>query len=314
MTGRAADPDYPASLMSATFPSLDAEPEASTAGLREISRRPSPVQRLVEVWRYRELLRNLVRKELKVKYKSSILGFLWTLLNPALYLVVFSLVFQEVLRVQVPYYALFLLSGLLVWNLFSAAVGGGTASVVDNASLVQKVWFPREILPLASIGAALMHFCFQLSVLVAALVIFGKSPAWEFLPALLPALAVLVILAGALGIALSAVNVYLRDTQHLLELVLLAWFWLSAIVYPYRQLSDRLGDKASVLLVNPIMSIVVLFQRAIYNPDAEAGILPDAGMGWYLRNLALVGVASFLLLLAALWVFGRLEDNLAEEI
>jgi ABC-2 type transport system permease protein len=300
--------------MSATSAPIDMQRAPASAELREISRRPSPVRRLVEVWRYRELLRNLVRKELKVKYKSSILGFLWTLLNPALYLVVFSIVFQQVLRVQVPYYALFLLSGLLVWNLFSAAVGGGAGSVVDNAGLVQKVWFPREILPLASIGAALMHFFFQLSVLVIALAIFRKPPDWAFLPALLPALAALLVLAAALGIGLSAANVYLRDTQHLLELVLLAWFWLSAIVYPYRHLADPLGGKAALLLLNPIISIVVLFQRAIYNPDPADGILPDAGIGWYLRNIGLVGAASILLLLAALWVFGRLEDNLGEEI
>jgi ABC-2 type transport system permease protein len=300
--------------MSVSFASVDAEPAPRSAELREISRRPSPLKRLIEVWRYRELLRNLVRKELKVKYKSSVLGFLWTLLNPALYLVVFSIVFQEILRVQVPYYAVFLLSGLLVWNLFSAAVGGGAGSVVDNAGLVQKVWFPREILPLATIGAALMHFFFQLLVLIGALAIFRKPPEWEFLPALLPALVALLVLAAALGIALSAVNVYLRDTQHLLELVLLAWFWFSAIVYPYRDVADRLGGNAYLLLLNPIISIVVLFQRAIYNPSPEEGIVPDAGLGWYLRNIAIVGVGSFVLLLVAIWLFGRLEDNLAEEI
>ena len=93
---------------------------------------------------------NLIRKELKVKYKNSVLGFVWTLLNPMLYLVVFSIVFQEVLQVQVPYFAIFFLSGLLAWNLFATALGGGTGSIVGNASLVQKVWFPREILPLAA--------------------------------------------------------------------------------------------------------------------------------------------------------------------
>src|SRR3954466_9095040 len=123
--------------------------------------RPSPLQRLREVWTYRELLRNLVRKELKVKYKSSVLGFVWTLLNPALYLVVFSIVFKYILQSTVPYFAIFLLAGLLAWNLFAASVSGGTTSMVANASLVQKVWMPREILPLASIGAAVMHFLFQ---------------------------------------------------------------------------------------------------------------------------------------------------------
>ncbi|HSL59750.1 MAG TPA: ABC transporter permease, partial [Acidimicrobiales bacterium] len=126
--------------------------------LHEVSRRPSPVRRMANVWAYRELLGNLARKELKVKYKDSVLGFVWSLLNPILYLVVFSLVFREILRVQVPDFGIFLLSGLLAWNLFSAGVSAGTASIVGNAGLVQKVWFPREILPLANLAAALVHF------------------------------------------------------------------------------------------------------------------------------------------------------------
>jgi ABC-2 type transport system permease protein len=273
------------------------------------------LQRLKLVWTYRELLRNLVRKELKVKYKSSVLGFVWTLLNPALYLVVFSIVFKFILQSTVPYFAIFLLSGLLAWNLFSAAVSGGCTSMVANAPLVQKVWMPREILPLAAIGAAVMHFIFQLSVLVGALLIFQRPMAWSYLPLLLGALIVLLLFSSALAIAFSAMNVYLRDMQHLLELVLLAWFWFSAIVYPYRQVADRLGHHAYVVLLNPMIPVILAFQKVIYNPTPEAKILPpDASVWWYARNLAIVGGASVLLLFAALWIFGRLEDNLAEEL
>ncbi len=240
-----------------------------------VSARPNPVRRLVNVWRYRELLGNLVRKELKVKYKNSVLGFVWTLLNPTLYLVVFSLVFQEVLRVQVPYYAIFFLSGLLVWNFFSTALGAGTVSITGNAQLVQKVWFPREILPLAAIGAAMVHFFLQATVLIAALAIFQRAPSLEYLPALPIAFVVLVILAAALAIALAAVNVYLRDTEHLLELALLAWFWLSAVVYPYRQVAERLGPTREWMAsLNPVIPIVLTFQKVLYNPD-------DTSLGWF---------------------------------
>jgi len=290
---------------------------ATTEGAfeRRMSHRPNPLERAREIWEYRELLRNLTRKELKVKYKNSVLGFVWSLLNPLLYLVVFSIVFQEVLRTSVPYFAIFLLSGLLCWNLFSNSLGGGASSIVGNASLVQKVWFPREILPLSSIGAGLVHFFLQLLVLVGALVAFQKAPDWTALPALIPAILVLLLLAGSLGIVLSAVNVYLRDTQHLLELVLLAWFWLSAIVYPYNQVADRLEGKTWIILLNPMIPVITTFQRVIYNPTPEQDVLPaDAGIDWYLRNLAIVGSASVVLFFVALWIFGRLEDNLAEEI
>jgi ABC-2 type transport system permease protein len=319
---------------------LDPAHEREIGPATEISKRPNPVRRLANVWAYRELLGNLVRKELKVKYKNSVLGFVWTLLNPTLYLVVFSLVFQEVLRVQVPYYAIFFLSGLLVWNFFSTALGSGTGSITGNAQLVQKVWFPREILPLAAIGAAMVHFFLQALVLIAALGIFRRAPSTEYMIALPLAFVVLIILAAALAIALSAINVYLRDTEHLLELALLAWFWLSCVVYPYRQVAERLGPTREWMAsLNPVIPIVLTFQRVLYNPeDTTFGWFTNGGSGgsrfdptnqipdqptpamihhpvdWYLTRLGTVGLVAIGLLLGALWLFGRLEDDMAEEI
>ncbi len=278
------------------------------------SQRPGPIRRIRQVIEYRELLGNLTRKELKVKYKNSVLGFLWSLLNPLLYLIVFSLVFQEILRAQVPLFGVFLLSGLVAWNLFLGGLTGATGSIVSNAPLVQKVWFPREILALASIGAALVHFFLQLLVLFGALLVFQHAPAWGYLPALVLALAVLLTLTTAIGVALSAINVYLRDTQHLLELVLLAWFWLTAIVYPIRLVTDRLGEWDWVALLNPMIPIVLTFQRVIYNPAVEDNILPEEPLSWYLRNLSFVGIGALLALWGALVIFGRLEDDLGEEI
>ena len=332
--------------MTATAPrDVDSDVERTDASRElgpatEISKRPNPVRRLINVWEYRELLGNLVRKELKVKYKNSVLGFVWTLLNPTLYLVVFSVVFQEVLKVQVPYYAIFFLSGLLVWNFFSVALSAGTVSITMNAQLVQKVWFPREILPLAAIGAAVVHFFLQATVLLAALAIFRRAPSLEYLPALPLAFLVLLVLSAALAVALSAINVYLRDTEHLLELALLAWFWLSVIVYPYRQVASRLGaSREWIASLNPVIPIVVTFQRVLYNPeDTSFGWYGTGGrtgstfdpqnrvpdelppalihheLSWYMSRLALVGLFSIVLLLAALWLFGRLEDDMAEEI
>ena len=324
----------------------------------EVSKRPNPLQRVMQVWRYRELLGNLVRKELKVKYKNSVLGFLWTLLNPMLYLVVFSIVFQEVLRVEIPYYAIFFLSGLLAWNFFATTLSAGTGSIVGNAQLVQKVWFPREILPLASMGAAMVHFALQMLVLAGAMVVFRRPPNVEYFPALALAIVVLVILSAAFAIALSAINVYLRDTEHLLELVLLAWFWMSCIVYPYQLVADRLGPAREWMAVlNPMIPIITTFQKALYNPTAPlrwytnsptdpksmapfgldgqqhpvAGLpervlptrIPDQpaaaipmrhDLSWYVTHLLWVGGVAIVLLFVALWLFGRLEDNLAEEI
>jgi ABC-2 type transport system permease protein len=289
----------------------------------EATAAPSPLRRAKEVWRYRELLGNLVRKELKVKYKNSALGFVWSLLNPALYLVVFYVVFQVVLKAGIPNFAIFLLAGLLPWNLFATSLGASCQSIVGNASLVGKVWFPREILPLAAVGAALVHFFLQLTVLLGALVVFRYAPDPAYMPVAVVALVVLIVLGSALGIALAAVNVPLRDTGHLLELALLAWFWVTPIVYQYNALGDRLGNWA---LINPMTPIVLSFQRAIYGEHQVAtggssrlgtttqGILPDESVWWYFRNVAVLGVVSVLLLLAALWLFGKLEGDFAEEL
>ncbi len=289
---------------------------APTAPNLDIARKRGPWRRVADVWVYRELLLNLTRKELKVKYKNSVLGFLWSLLNPLLYLVVYYVVFQYFLKTSIPVFAVFLLAGLLPWTFFSNALGAGTTSIVGNSSLVGKVWFPREILPLAAIGAAMVHFLLQSVVLIGALFVFGINPAWGYMPLLVPALLALVLFLAALTVALSAANVYLRDTQHLLELLVMAWFWLSPIVYPYRQAYDQLGRWGSLYLLNPMVSILITFQRIFYN-KVSAGpipILPDGSVWWYLRNLAIVGMASTVLLVGALVLFGRLEDDFAEEI
>ena len=127
------------------------------APLTVVAPRRSLPAHVTGVWRYRELLAGLVRKELKVKYKNSALGFLWSLANPAMYLLVFYVVFQLVLENGIERFALYLLAGLLVWNLFSASLASATSAIVANGPLVNKVWFPREILPLASVGANLVH-------------------------------------------------------------------------------------------------------------------------------------------------------------
>jgi ABC-2 type transport system permease protein len=283
-----------------------------------ISRR---IRRIVE---YRELLSSLTRKEVKVRYKDSILGFVWTLLNPLLYLIVFSLVFGAFLRANVPFYGLFMLSGLLAWNLFANGLGGATTSITGNASLVQKVWFPREILPLSAMGSALITFFFQLTVLVMALMALQRAPEWKMLPLLVPALGVVLLWGTALGIALSALNVLYRDVQHFLELLLLAWFWLTPIVYQYDFIGDTLVERFGtdrVAMANPLVPAILVFQRVIYNPTHSLGTEAAGGFdlmyrpaSWYVLNLAVSGLVAVIVLLVGLRIFSRLEADLGEEL
>jgi ABC-2 type transport system permease protein len=310
-----------------------------------VAPRRSVAQHLGSLWSYRELLGNLVRKELKVRYKGSSLGFLWSLLNPAMYLVVFYVAFQLVLRAGIPSFAIFILTGLLAWNFFSIASGASVNAIVGNASLVNKVYFPREILPLASVGANLVHFALQAIVLGLAVIgveIYkaASSPSAERLATLpdidlsylwlvVPAVIALLLLTAAFAVFLSCVNVYARDTQHLLELALLAWFWMTPIIYPWGMQATKVvevGWPSWVTLLNPITPIVLAFQRALYGiAEAPAGVgirgeplttlqLPLDSPLWYFRNLAIVIVAAGVLFALALKLFIRLEADFAEEL
>lgn len=292
----------------------------STAPTNVVAPDRSVYRHLADVWERRELLVALVRKELKVRYKNSTLGFVWSLLNPAMLMVVYTLVFQVVLRNGVPYFPIFLLSGLLAWNLFSQSLAAAVGSITGATSLVNKVYFPREILPLAAVGANCVHFVLQATVLVATIAVSPVDFDLRWLWLVVPALLVLVILTSALAIFLSCINVYARDTQHLLELALLAWFWMTPIVYFWRLPAEKLEDHgvtSAVLLVNPMVSIVLAMQRALYGQELEPGgspMLPTEGQWWFLRNLGIVGVVSVVLFVLALRLFSRLEANFAEEL
>ncbi len=288
---------------------------------------------VLAVWSYRELLVGLVRRELKVKYRDSTLGFLWSLLNPALSLAVFYVVFQIILGAGIPDFAIFLLCGLLVWNLFSGSLAAATGSISGAGGLVNKVWFPRLILPLAAVGAAMVHFFLQGVVLVTALAITRYDIALTWLPLLALAFVATVVLSAALAIVLSAVNVYARDTQHFLELGLLAWFWMTPIVYPVSLQANQLAVRPNLPdwlhLLNPVTPLVLAFQRVLHNQTIEterqlraeggvdviiSGILPDNPFLWYAGTCAVVLVVSLVACVGAVALFSRLEGNFAEEL
>jgi ABC-2 type transport system permease protein len=291
-------------------------------------------QRLKDLWINRDLLLLLVRTELKVKYKDSVLGYAWSMLNPALVLTIYYVVFKIIARNHQPNFAIWLFAGLLVWNLFNTAAMGATSVVVGKAGIVKKVAFPRELLALSVVGVAMVLFAIQVVVLILAMVLFGITPDWTMVAVLPLALVALVVFTGALSIFLSAVNVYLRDTQHLTEVLLMAWFWGTSIVYTYGQIFLSGYQKSHpslkwlqyVYLINPITPIVMTFQRAIYgrtqytylSPGATKPnvyhVLPTWGVGVYAGLVGLVLIASVGLFLLALVVFGRLEGNFAEEL
>ena len=266
-----------------------------------------------------ELLTELVRKDLKVKYKNSALGFIWSLANPLLYLAVFTLVFTQLLDNGIQAFPVLFMSGFLVWNFFNLATLSGTGSVVGNANLVRKVRFPRVVLPLSSVGFAGVHFVLQLGVLLIVLALFYRDAFGPQLVLLVPALAVVLVFATAMALLASALNVRFRDVEHLLEVILLAWFWLTPIVYPVTFVRDQLAGSPwlfRLYMANPMAGVVTAMQRAIYvHPVADGRqILPSGGYGFYLTWLGVAGVTALALLAAGLWTFRRLQADFAEEL
>lgn len=278
--------------------------------------------RVRELRAHREILLNLVRKELKVKYTASVLGAVWSLLNPVVFLAVFTFV-TIVLGNDIPDYPVYLLSGLLAWNLFSASLGQGARAVIDNGNLVKKVYFPREILPLSVIGVGLVDFLLQSAVLLLFMLVIGYDFHLAALALYPLSFVTLLVFTLAMVFWISALNVRYRDIQHLVGLALLVWFWFTPIVYPGALVQRELASRAVLgvhlwnpFLVNPLASVIFGFQRALYGVASPGGhaVLPDVSVPWLAAVLGAV-LAGSLILLSFTWrLFFRLSGDFAEEL
>jgi ABC-2 type transport system permease protein len=271
-----------------------------------------------DIWSYRELLSQLVRKELKVKYKDSVLGFFWTLVRPMIQLVIYYVAFTLFLGNTQPAYAIFIFSGLVVWGLFTDIVGGCTGSIVGNGGLLKKTYFPREIFPLSVVGASIVNFLFQMIVLGLALAVAALAgqhvvPTWDL--ALVPlAFLVTIVWATALGVFLAGATVYLRDLQHLIDVILLALFWLVPIVYAVTLPLNSFAKSGhhtllTIYLANPMLNAIAAFQRAFYTMGPEYTFQANL---WPRLGIFLVVGLGFLWL--AQRYFTRVQGDFAQEL
>jgi ABC-2 type transport system permease protein len=281
-------------------------------------------RRVREIYDRREVLLNLVRKELKVKYAASVFGAVWSLLNPIVFLAVFTFVVR-VTNNSFPHFPIYLLAGLLAWNMFSVSLSGGARSVIDNANLVKKVSFPREVLPLSAVGVALVDFVLQSAVFLVFILVSGYGFHLPELAIYPLAFATLLVFTLALTFWLAALNVRYRDIQHLLNIALLVWFWMTPIVYSGFLVNHELSGRKilgvslwGLYLANPLASIALGFQRALYGivwpPGAEQPVLPDVSLAWLAGVLAIVLAASLAFLLYTWRRFFDLSGDFAEEL
>lgn len=271
---------------------------------------------LAELASSRELVANLTQRELKGKYKRSALGWAWSLLNPIATMAIFTVVFRFVLRVPVPVgastgievFALWLLCGLLVWNLISSGMSGGIAALIGNANLIKKVYFPREALVVAAVLALVVSLLIELGVLAVALAFFGNVVVL-WLPVVALLVALLTVFTLGLALMLSVANVYFRDLQYFVTIFLQLWFYATPVIYPISLVQDRAGTEVlgvSVLTLydlNPAVAFVEAFRDVLYDLQWPSAQRWGELVVWSVVSLA-VGVL----------VFRRFEGRLAEEL
>jgi ABC-type polysaccharide/polyol phosphate export permease len=289
--------------------------------VRVVSARVVLSTRLRNLWARRELLLGLITSDIRIKYKNSTLGLFWSMVSPAFTLGVYFLVFSVFLKNGYPNFVIYLFSGLVVWNMFQNSITTATGVIVDRAALVKKVSFPREILALSNVGASVVYFVVQLFVLIVFVSGVEHAPAWKFMLILPISFVSLFLFTAALAIVMSAVNVYLRDMKHLMEVLLQLWFWMTPIVYSYEHaIAPHLQSRGLswIYFLNPITLIVVTFQRVFYvNTIVHSTIAPfpiiDVLPTWsfekfLILNLVLLGF-TIVAFFAAEAIFGRLEGE-----
>lgn len=265
------------------------------------------------LWGQKNLVRLLVQREIKARYKDSALGVLWSLFKPIVQLAIYYVAIGKFLGAEraIPEFAIFVFAGLTAWALFSETLSLSTRSIVDNAGLIKKVYLPREIFPVAATGSALFNFAVQFVVLFLATVVVGQVPFSPSLILLPFALLLLLSFAFGLGLLFSAVNVYFRDMQHLVEVLLILLFWASPIVYSYDLVHEMLQGNwlEQLYLANPITVGVIAFQKSMWVAGQDQAWPP---------NLELMILAATLFSFAFVWlsqrVFAKLEGNFAQEI
>jgi ABC-2 type transport system permease protein len=255
-----------------------------------------------EIYDSRQLLFNLTSKELKLKYRNSVLGFLWSFLNPILMLLVYTFAFRLIMRQTIPHFTVFLLCGLLPWSFFAAGVMGSTTSIIGNANLIKKVYFPREIIPLSIIFSNFINFVITLLILFVAVIVSGVPIG---LPLAMLPVVLLLILGFTIGLSLilSSLNVLYRDISHLVEVIFNLWMYLTPIVYPLSLLDGHPPIFKRLIMLNPMTLIVECMRSILYTNTFP----------YYLYILALI-IIDFVLIFFGFRLFRKIEVVFAEEI
>lgn len=253
-----------------------------------------------EIYQYRQMVAGLVKRELRGRYKGSFLGFLWTFINPLMQLVVYTLVFSVILKSNIDKYYLFLFVALIPWNFFSTSLTGGSRAVLSQQSMVTKIYFPREVLPIAYVTAAFINMLYCFIVVFAFVIFSGVSLNFLALLFLVPVMIIEYIMALGVALISSAVTVYFRDLEHILGVLSMAWIHLTPVMYSMDIVPEEIKG---IFLANPMTPVINAYRDILYYSR-----VPDI--------TTLVSAAGFAAAAAIIgfMVFGHLKKRFAEEM
>jgi len=260
---------------------------------------------LANLFRYRGLIQSLVARELKARYRGSVLGFFWSFINPLLLLLVYSFVFTYVLENKVEGiqpYALFMFCGILPWTWFASSLTESAGSLISGGNLIKKVLFPAEVLPIVSVLANMVHFFFGLPILIGFLVYYRHLPDPLDLVWFPLVVTVQLVFTTALALLLAALTVHFRDIRDLLANILTLWFFATPIIYPWTQ--ENVRRFKWIFNLNPFTHLAISYQEILF----------FTGPIGHWRWLLALAILSIVLFLAGYWTFDRLRDSFAEVV
>jgi ABC-type polysaccharide/polyol phosphate export systems, permease component len=255
---------------------------------------------LKEIWDYREMIGRLVRKDLSTRYKGSVLGFLWTFINPLFQLLIYSVVFGFIMKqTAIQNYAMFLFVALVPWIFCSTALTVGAQSILINGGLVQKVYFPRIVLPIVTVTSNFVNMLYSFIVVFAALLItgWGISPVVVMLPVIMVIEYFFVL---GLVFIFSALTVYFRDLEHILGIVTMAWMYVTPILYAIKSVPEKFQ---AFMYINPMTSVILAYRNVLYDK-----VMPD------FSNLMITIAFAVSFVVFGYFLFQKLQRRFAEEL
>lgn len=257
------------------------------------------MQHIKELYEYREMIISLVRKDLRGRYKGSVLGFLWTFVNPLLQLIVYTIVFSIIMRASYEQYYLFLFVALVPWMFFSSSVTDGAASILKEKDMVKKIYFPREVMPIADTTSNFVNMLFCFIVIFAVLLVSGWGISLYACLALPVIMVVEYIICLGIALLTSALTVYFRDLQYILGIIAMAWQYITPVMYS----SERVPEELLPLWnLNPMTPVIEAYRSVLYYKT-----FPE------LDTLLSAFVLGVIVLVLGIFVFNRLEKGFAEE-